>query len=242
MVGRGGAGVVYLATDSTLRRKVALKVLKPELAADRTFRKRFLYESQLAAALDNPHVVPIYAAGEVDDRLYLAMKFVPGSLLALLQRDGALPFDRAVAVVEQVGDALDAAHSLGLVHRDVTPSNVLLEPPLSPGSGDRAYLADFGLAVEHGEANGAFAGKPDYAAPEQIRGEPLDGRADLYSLGCVLLRVSFGQTTLCEHVRNRSYRWSLEPRAAFNRIRATRPIGPRRGVLVCSRKATHGSL
>jgi len=192
-VGRGGGGTVYLATDIALRRKVALKVLNRDLAADRAFRGRFLYESQLAAALDNPHVVPIYAAGEKEDRLFLAMKFVPGSLAALLRRDGALGFDRAIGIVEQVSDALDAAHSLGLVHRDVTPSNILLEPPSSSDSRDHAYLADFGLAVRRGVSPGELVGKPDYLAPEQIRGDAVDGRADQYSLGCVLYECLAGE-------------------------------------------------
>jgi serine/threonine-protein kinase len=192
-IGRGAAGTVYLATDTRLRRKVALKVLAPELATNIAFRHQFLHESQLAAALENPHVVPIYAAGETNGNLYLAMRFVPGSLHALLQRDRTLAPERALRIMAQIGNALDAAHTDGLVHRDVSPSNILLEPPSAAKAGDHAYLTDFGLAAQHGETSGEFAGKPDYASPEQIRGETLDGQADQYSLACVLYECLAGR-------------------------------------------------
>jgi len=194
LLGRGGGGSVYLATEISLRRKVAVKVLNPELASDDEFRARFLHESQVAAALDHPHVVPIYGAGEHAGRLFVAMRWVRASLAGLLTRDGMLEPARAVAVVEQVADALDAAHEHGLVHRDVSPSNILLDPPRLPGGADHAYLADFGLALHRGlTAAGERVGKPDYVAPEQIRGEAVDGRADLYSLGCVLYECLVGE-------------------------------------------------
>jgi CHASE2 domain-containing sensor protein/tRNA A-37 threonylcarbamoyl transferase component Bud32 len=194
LLGRGGGGTVYLATDTALRRKVALKILIPELNESDEFRRRFLHESQLAAALDHPNVVPIYRAGEEDGRLFVAMKWVRGSLAALLRRDGVLEVTRAIAIIEQVATALDAAHALGLVHRDVTPSNILLEPPRSSEGTDHVYLADFGLTLHHGLTSAVErVGKPDYVAPEQIRGEAVDGRADLYSLGCVLYECLVGE-------------------------------------------------
>jgi serine/threonine protein kinase len=169
-------------------------VLNPELADDPEFRRRFLHESQLAAALSHPHVVAVYRAGEADGRLFVAMQWVRGSLADLLRRDGRLDVTRAVSIVEQAADALDAAHELGLVHRDVTPSNVLLDPPRGPGAGDRVYLADFGLTLHHGiTSSTGRVGKPDYVAPEQIRGEAVDGRADQYSLACVLHECLVGE-------------------------------------------------
>jgi serine/threonine-protein kinase len=193
-LGRGGGGTVYLATELELRRKVAVKVLNPELTDDSDFRKRFLHESRLAAALAHPHVVAIYRAGEVDGHLFVAMQWVRGSLADLISRDGRLDLRRAVAVVEQAAEALDAAHQLGLVHRDVTPSNILLDPPRTSDAVDRVYLADFGLTLHHGlTSSTGRVGKPDYVAPEQIRGDAVDGRADQYSLGCVLFECLVGE-------------------------------------------------
>ena len=143
LVGRGGMGEVYRALDLRLERPVALKLLTERLSDDEGFRERMLRESRLAASLDHPNVVPIYEAGEADGRLFIAMRFVDGTdLKALLRREGALPPERAVAIVAQVADALDAAHTKGLVHRDVKPSNVLLD---QQGGREHAYLADFGL-------------------------------------------------------------------------------------------------
>jgi DNA-binding beta-propeller fold protein YncE/predicted Ser/Thr protein kinase len=193
LLGRGGMGVVYRAHDLALDRPVALKILAPELAADERFRERFLRESRLAASLDHPSIVPVYDAGEVAGELYIAMRFVEGSdLKALLRDEGALEPARALRVVEQVGDALDSAHERGLVHRDVKPSNVLID------ARGHSYLADFGLSRRLGEAGAALnatqsLGTVDYAAPEQIRGEDVDGRADLYSLGCLLYECLTGE-------------------------------------------------
>lgn len=193
LLGRGGMGTVYLATDERLGRRVALKVLAPELAGDDDFRARFLRESKLAASLDHPNVIPIYDAAEIDGVLYLAMRYVDGpSLHTLLRARGALTPEEAIRIAEQIGGALDAAHAAGLVHRDVKPANVLLAEP-----GSHAYLCDFGLAKQMSEAGatrtGVFLGTVDYCAPEQIEGRPVDGRADLYALGGVLFHCLTGR-------------------------------------------------
>jgi predicted Ser/Thr protein kinase len=194
VLGRGGMSVVYLAQDTRLKRNVALKLLAPELAEDEGFRARFLRESRLAAALDHPNVVPVYEAGEVDGLLYIAMRYVPGTdLRALLRAEGALAPERALALVGQVASALDAAHERGLVHRDVKPSNVLLTG--RPGE-EHCYLADFGLSTSASDRSLADArqivGTIDYVAPEQIRGLEVDGRADVYSLACLLYECLVG--------------------------------------------------
>jgi DNA-binding beta-propeller fold protein YncE/tRNA A-37 threonylcarbamoyl transferase component Bud32 len=189
LLGRGGMSVVYRADHARLKRKVALKLLAPELAEDERFRERFLRESQLAASLDHPNVVPIYDAGEVEGLLYIAMRYVPGTdLKALLRNEGALEPERALALVAQVGSALDAAHERGLVHRDVKPSNVLLA---GREGREHCYLADFGLSTSASDRSAAtdpqqIVGTIDYVAPEQIRGAEVDGRADVYSLACLL--------------------------------------------------------
>jgi predicted Ser/Thr protein kinase len=190
LLGRGGMGVVYLAEDVRLRRKVALKLLAPRLAEDVAFRERFLAESELAASLDHPCVVPIYAAGEADGRLFIAMRFVEGNDLKERLRDGPLSRERALAVCARVADALDFAHERGLVHRDVKPSNVLLDVR------DHVYLADFGLTrrlAKPQTVEPGVLGTIDYVAPEQIRGEDVDGRADVYSLGCLLCECLTGE-------------------------------------------------
>jgi YVTN family beta-propeller protein len=192
LVGRGGMGVVYRAHDRALDRKVALKILSPELAADVGFRERFLIESRLAAALDHPSVIPVYDAGEAAGELYIAMRFVEGSDLRQLLQAGALTPERTIALVSQVAEALDAAHTRGLVHRDVKPANVLV------AEADHVYLADFGLTRRMGAAPGQLGagrslGTSDYVAPEQIRGEEVDGRADVYSLGCLLYECLIGR-------------------------------------------------
>jgi len=189
VLGRGGMSVVYLAEDLRLRRRVALKFLARRLAEDDAFRDRFLQESQLAASLDHPNVVPIYAAGEAEGELYIAMRYVEGRDLKELLREGPLDKVRAVRICAQVADALDFAHSRQLVHRDVKPSNVLLDAT------EHAYLADFGLTKRTDDARtlepGLF-GTIDYVAPEQIRGEDIDGRADVYALGCLLYECMSG--------------------------------------------------
>jgi serine/threonine protein kinase len=196
-VGRGGMGTVYRAEQLSLGRKVALKILTPELATDGTFRERFLHESRIAAAIDHPNVIPIYEAGEDGGLLYIAMRYVEGSDLAtLLEREGRLEPTRAIAIISQVAEALDAAHARGLVHRDVKPANILLAPA-APGSGEHCYLCDFGLIKEMDAetaltATDQFVGTVPYVAPEQIQGRAIDGRTDVYSLGCVIFQCLTG--------------------------------------------------
>jgi serine/threonine-protein kinase len=191
-LGRGGMGVVYRAQDTRLGRTVALKLIAPEFAADERFRERFSRESELAMSLEHPNVVPIHDAGDADGRLYLVMRRVEGTdLRALLRREGALEPARALAIVRQVAQALDAAHARGLVHRDVKPSNVLLD------ENEHAYLADFGLTRRFAEGatsvDARSLGTPAYLAPEQIEGRSVDGRADVYSLGCLLYECLTGK-------------------------------------------------
>ncbi len=191
LLGKGGMGVVYRAYDRRLKRRVALKLLAPELAENERFRERFLRESELAASLDHPGIVPIFEAGELDGQLYIAMRYVDGSdLTALLRERGALEPAQAVALAAQLADALDAAHERGLVHRDVKPSNVLLDKR------GHCYLADFGItqrvAAHDDLSRGRTVGTVDYAAPEQIRGEEVTASADVYSLGCLLFECLTG--------------------------------------------------
>jgi len=187
-------GVVYRAYDPRLKRNVALKLIAPELSGDARFRERFLAETELAASLEHPNVVPIYDAGEIDGRLYIAMRYVEGvELKRLLQDEGALEPARALAICGQVAAALDAAHERGLVHRDVKPSNVLLD------EAEHTYLADFGLSRrladdrDRAEGEGVSVGTPAYVSPEQIEGAAVNGRADLYALGCLLYECLTGQ-------------------------------------------------
>jgi class 3 adenylate cyclase/ABC-type transport system substrate-binding protein/streptogramin lyase len=193
LLGRGAMGGVYLARDEHLDRLVAVKLVASGLSDDERFRSRFLRESRLAAALDHPAVVPIYGAGEADGLLYLAMRYVPGGdLRGVLRGHGVLAPERALTILEQIGGALDAAHERGLVHRDVKPGNILLD------AGDRAYLADFGLAKHAATVNslsreGVFSGTIDYVAPEQIQGRDVDGRTDVYALACVLFECLAGR-------------------------------------------------
>jgi len=192
-IGRGGMGEVYLARDTRLGRPVALKVLAERFALDERFRERLVRESRLAASLDHPNVVPVYDAGEADGRLFIAMRYVDGVDLKALLRDAApLAPERVVDIAGQVAEALDAAHQRGLVHRDVKPSNVLLD---QQGDRDHAYLADFGLThspATAGPPDGQLMGTVDYVAPEQIRGDVVDGRADQYALGCLLFECLTG--------------------------------------------------
>jgi serine/threonine protein kinase len=183
-IGRGGMAVVYLAQDERVDRTVALKILAPELAQDAAFRNRFLHESRAAAAVDHPNIVPVYEVGDAGANLFVAMRYVQGGdTRALLNRVGPLPFGWAWSIIAQIASALDAAHAHGLIHRDVKPTNMLLE------SDDHVYLSDFGITKNPPAGDSAAAldqivGTPDYVAPEQVEGRAVDGRADLYSLAC----------------------------------------------------------
>lgn len=198
VIGRGGMAVVYLAEHLRLGRKVALKVLGPELAEDEAFRERFIRESRIAAGLDHPNIVTVYDAGEADGILYISMRYVEGTdLERLLRAETSLEPTRAVSIVSQCAAALDAAHAEGLVHRDVKPANILLAAERHTST-DRVYLSDFGVTKRlHSGAGltrtGQFVGTVDYVAPEQIQGELVDGRADVYSLTCVLYRCLTGE-------------------------------------------------
>ena len=189
-IGRGGMAVVYRAYDIRLERPVAIKVLSPELARDEAFRQRFIRESRTAAAVDHPNIIPIFEAGEANGVLFIAMRFVHGpNVQELVDAEGALPAARACHIITQVAAGLEAAHSHGLVHRDVKPGNMLLD---MAGGGDypgHTYLSDFGLSkralsVSALTSTGQFLGTLDYVAPEQIEARAVTGRADEYALAC----------------------------------------------------------
>ena len=193
VLGQGGMGTVYIAEQASPRRKVVLKLLRPDLSEDDAFRRRFIHESEAAASTEHPNIVPIYSSGEAGGVLYIAMRYVEGEdLRHRLEREGGVPVDRAVEIVSQVASALDAAHRRGLVHRDVKPGNILLDEH------GNAYLSDFGLIKRTQVGTdltktGQFMGSIEYCAPEQIRGEEVDGRADVYSLACVLYECIAGR-------------------------------------------------
>ncbi|KPI10661.1 serine/threonine protein kinase [Actinobacteria bacterium OV450] len=197
-IGRGGMAVVYRARDLRLDRTVALKLLAPELARNDTFRQRFAHESKVAAAIDHPHIVPVFEAGETDGLLFIAMRYVPGQdLRALLDRTGPLPVETAARIAGQVASALDAAHDHDLVHRDVKPGNILVAEGTDSEHPEHVYLTDFGLTKKSLSLTGftsvgQFVGTLDYVAPEQISGKPVDARCDVYSLGCVVYETLTG--------------------------------------------------
>lgn len=187
----GGMGVVYRATQLSLGRTVALKVLAPHLSTDPEFVERFRQEAALQARLEHPGIVTVYEAGESDEGLFLAMQLVEGSDLKRLIASGELSPERALRLLEQVAAALDAAHEAGLIHRDVKPQNVLVD------GGDRAYLADFGLTKSSGSRGitrtGTYLGSLDYVSPEQVRGEPVTSASDRYALAAVLYECLTGE-------------------------------------------------
>ncbi|MGE2732790.1 bifunctional serine/threonine-protein kinase/transporter substrate-binding domain-containing protein [Mycolicibacterium vaccae] len=192
LIGQGGMGEVYRAFDTRTDRVVALKVLPHHMATDETFKARFRRESQAAAGLNDPHVVPIHGFGEIDGRLYLDMRLIEGRNLGTMLQESDKPLDAAFAVrvIEQVADALDAAHKTGLIHRDIKPSNILLTGQ------DFAYLIDFGLARTAGEQGlttaGSTLGTLAYMAPERFEGGEVDHRSDIYALTCVLYECLTG--------------------------------------------------
>jgi serine/threonine protein kinase len=195
-IGRGGMAVVFGAYDERLERQVALKILAPVMAQDEAFRQRFIAESRAAAAVEDPHIIPIYEAGEADGVLFIAMRLVRGGdLRTLVAEHGPLALARAEWILSAVASALDAAHACGLVHRDVKPANMLLD--VRPGRPDHVYLTDFGVSKTSVSSigltgNGQFIGTLEYAAPEQILGQPVDGRADQYALGCAAFELLCG--------------------------------------------------
>jgi serine/threonine protein kinase len=195
-LGRGGMGILYLAVEPGLERRVALKLIAPEAAVEEIFARRFAEESRIAASIEHPNVVPIYAAGAEDGVPYIAMRYVAGSDLGRrIAREGRLDPDAAVALIAQVANGLDAIHAAGLVHRDVKPANVLL----SGQEGDEhAYITDFGVARNVATNSGLtqtgrFVGTLDYVAPEQISGGQVDARVDVYALGCLLFKLLTGE-------------------------------------------------
>jgi serine/threonine-protein kinase len=197
-VGAGGMAVVFRAHDERLDRQVALKLLAPGLVADQAFRQRFIRESRAAAAVDDPHIIPVFEAGEAAGVLFIAMRYVRGGdVRSLLDGASQLPPARVAGIISQVSSALDAAHARGLVHRDVKPANMLLDSSAGNGRPDHVYLSDFGLSKAALSASGltgtgSFLGTVDYVSPEQIQGEPVDGRADQYALACAAFELLTG--------------------------------------------------
>jgi serine/threonine-protein kinase len=195
-IGRGGMAVVFLAEDLRHERRVAIKILHPELAAS-VGAERFLQEIKTVAGLTHPHVLPLYDSGETDGLLYFVMPYVEGeSLRQRLDRETQLAVDDAIGIAQEVADALDHAHQHGIVHRDIKPANILLE-------GGHAVVTDFGVARAISEAGGErvtatgmAVGTPAYMSPEQASGEEVDERSDLYALGCVLYEMLAGEPPL----------------------------------------------
>jgi hypothetical protein len=221
-LGEGGMGTVYRATQLSLERVVALKLLTADLSADPAFRERFRREGLLQAALDHPHIVTVYEAGETDNRLFLAMRMVEGPTLKDLILHRQLDDRRALRLLTQVAEALDAAHAKGLIHRDVKPQNVLV------GAGDHAYLADFGLTKGNDDdamtETGQFVGTIDYISPEQARGENATGRSDVYALTAVLCECLTGQVPFQRSTEERALLAHLtEPPPRLSQMRTDLP-------------------
>ncbi|MFS8099959.1 serine/threonine protein kinase [Lentzea alba] len=195
VLGRGGMSVTYKATDVRLGRKVALKVIGEHLAPDAEFRERFVDEARNTSAIDHANIVPLYDFDEVDGLLYIAMRLVDGQDLSGHIKEGPLTPARTLTLLAQVAEALDMLHGKGLVHLDVKPANVLVTQ--KEGVREHVYVADFGLtrrgATGHRTRTGDFLGSPTYAAPEHLRGEPVDGRTDQYALACMLFACLSGR-------------------------------------------------
>ncbi|MDT5302086.1 MAG: eukaryotic-like serine/threonine-protein kinase, partial [Mycobacterium sp.] len=190
LLGRGGMGEVWRAHDTSIDRTVALKMLLPHFAQDPQFDQRFRREARAAARLDDPHVVPIYDVGEIDGRLYVTMRLINGVDLQTLLDAGPLDPGRAVHIIEQIASALHSAHQIGLVHRDVKPSNILL------AHNDFAYLIDFGIARATGDTALTSAnttiGTWAYMAPERFNAGEIQPSSDVYALACVLYQCLTG--------------------------------------------------
>ncbi len=190
LIGEGGMGVVYKARQLDLDRVVALKLIQPTLSDSNEFRDRFQRESRLAASIDHPNIVPVFQAGEEQGVYFIAMRYVDGTDLGEYLRSRKAPLEPVASarLIAEVADGLDAAHQAGLVHRDVKPANVLLDSRLHP------YLTDFGLTKQISSQSlntktGIWLGSINYSAPEQIEGQPVDARTDVYALGCVLFEA-----------------------------------------------------
>jgi serine/threonine-protein kinase len=242
-IGTGGMAVVYQARDVRLGRLVALKVMAPALAGDETFRLRFVREAQTAAAVDDPHIIPVYEAGEAGGILFIAMRFVGGGdLRSLLRREGPLSPDRVLPAIAAVASALDAAHAAGLVHRDVKPANMLRDT--RAGRPDHVYLSDFGLSkgMQSSQLTGSsqFLGTPDYTAPEQIEGAAADGRTDQYALACSAFELLTGTVPFA-----RSESWATvwahlnTPPPALTAIRPELPPAADRVLAIAMAKEPH---
>jgi serine/threonine protein kinase len=190
VLGRGGMGIVYEAREPALGRQIALKILALTTGMDDSFRERFRREGRIQAAIDHPNIVAVFEAGEWEEALFIAMALVRGANLKDLTIAGGLEAERALRLLTPIAGALDAAHAAGLTHRDVKPQNILV------GAGDHPFLVDFGLTKGLGDTGltraGEFVGTIDYTAPEQIRGQPATGVADVYSLGAVLYECLTG--------------------------------------------------
>ena len=189
IVGAGRMGVVYLAIDHS-GRKVALKVLRDDIAIDPVYRERFRREGRMLAALDHPHVIPIHGMGEIDGQLYIATRLTSSTLRELISA-GPIAVDDAIAILAAVADALDAAHAADVIHRDIKPANVLLDP------GPRVYLTDFGLARDPSgfalTVPGQVLGTIDYMAPELLEGVRIGPATDIYALACLAVETLTGQ-------------------------------------------------
>src|ERR1044072_9367478 len=229
-LGRGGMGLLYLAVEPGLERRVALKLIAPEAASDEVFARRFAEESKIAASIEHPNVVPIYAAGEERGIPYIAMRYVAGSDLGRrIAREGRLEPATAATLIAQIGNGLDAIHAAGLIHRDVKPANVLLSG--SEGA-EHAYITDFGVArnvaTESGlTQTGRFVGTLDYVAPEQISGDPVDARADVYALGCLLYKLLTGEVPFPREAEaGRLYAHLNEPPPAPSLLATAVPMAP----------------
>jgi Protein kinase domain/Fibronectin type III domain len=227
-IGRGGMAVVFRGLDERLGRVVALKVLAPVLAEDDGFRQRFIHESRAAAAVDDPHIIPIFEAGEADGVLFIAMRYVAdGDVRSLVRRGGSLLASRAASIISPVASALDAAHAAGLVHRDVKPANMLIDT--RPGRPDHVYLSDFGLSKGALSSvgltgTGLFLGTPDYVSPEQITGKTVDGRSDQYALACAAFEILTGKPPFSrDHGMAVIYAHTSEPPPALSARRPGLP-------------------
>lgn len=200
VLGTGGMGTVYLAKNPTLPRYDALKVLSPEMSRDRAFRERFTREADIVAQFDHPGIVSVYSRGEASGQLWIALQYVDGTDAEEALRAGAMTPHRAIHIVSEVAKALDYAHQRNVVHHDVKPANLLLSGEI--GDGERVFLSDFGVARPIGDADrsmdGAFTATLAYSAPEVISGQAVDGRSDLYSLGCTLFRLLTGRQPFFE--------------------------------------------